>query len=105
MPPCSVGGQDGAAVARVRIRDQDAVTTGAGGLALEPSEYTLETVVDRNDDAGATTAVTVLPGGEQVKALELSGVPGLLFRRNSVSGAVEVIARDGRGVELNEALH
>ncbi|MDF9276634.1 isoleucine--tRNA ligase [Arthrobacter sp. EH-1B-1] len=43
------------------VDDNGAVT--AGGLALEPSEYTLETVVDRNDDAGATTAVTVLPGG------------------------------------------
>ena len=40
-----------------------------------------------------------------VKAVELSGTPGLLFRRNSVSGAVEVVARDGRGVELNALLH
>lgn len=40
-----------------------------------------------------------------VKAVELSGVPGLLFRRNSVSGAVEVLRRAGSGVELNAALH
>lgn len=40
-----------------------------------------------------------------VKALELSGVPNLLFRRNSVSGAVEVVAREGHGVALNELLH
>ena len=40
-----------------------------------------------------------------VKAAELSGVPGLLFRRNSLSGAVEAIARDGAGVRLNAQLH
>jgi len=40
-----------------------------------------------------------------VKAVELSGVPNLLFRRNSVSGAVEVLPRTGTGVLLNEQLH
>lgn len=40
-----------------------------------------------------------------VKAVELSGVPNLLFRRNSLSGAVEVIARAGSGITLNAALH
>ncbi len=40
-----------------------------------------------------------------VKALELSGLPNLLFRRNSTSGAVEVIPRRGTGITLNEALH
>ncbi len=40
-----------------------------------------------------------------VKAAELSGVAGLLFRRNSSSGAVEVLARSGHGVTLNAALH
>lgn len=40
-----------------------------------------------------------------VKALELSGVSGLLFRRNSLSGAVEAVARTGTGIELNAALH
>lgn len=40
-----------------------------------------------------------------VKAVELSGVPNLLFRRNSVSGAVEVLARAGSGITLNAALH
>ena len=40
-----------------------------------------------------------------VKAAELSGVSGLLFRRNSVSGAIEVSRRAGVGVTLNEALH
>lgn len=40
-----------------------------------------------------------------VKAAELSGVPGLLFRRSSLTGAVEVLPRTGGGVHLNEALH
>ena len=40
-----------------------------------------------------------------VKAVELSGVPNLLFRRNSQSGAVEALARSGSGIVLNEALH
>lgn len=40
-----------------------------------------------------------------VKAVELSGVPNLLFRRNSSTGQVEVLPRKGQTVELNEALH
>lgn len=40
-----------------------------------------------------------------VKAAELSGVPGLLFRRSSLTGAVEVLPRTGAGVQLNAALH
>jgi len=40
-----------------------------------------------------------------VKAAELSGQDGMLFRRNSVTGAVEAIRRAGVGVTLNEALH
>jgi len=40
-----------------------------------------------------------------VKARELSGVDGILFRRNSVSGALEAVQRQGVGVELNAALH
>ena len=43
--------------------------------------------------------------GATVKASELSGANNLLFRRNSVTGAVEVVARDGKGITLNEALH
>ena len=43
--------------------------------------------------------------GETIKARELSGANNLLFRRNSLSGAVEVVARDGTGITLNEMLH
>lgn len=44
------------------------------------------------------------PAGSAVKASTFSGADNLLFRRNSVSGAVEVVTRD-RGIALNEALH
>ena len=52
----------------------------------------------------ASTKVT-LPGGDVVKARTLSGSSGLLFLRNSVTGAIEVRARHGRGVQLNADLH
>jgi 2,3,4,5-tetrahydropyridine-2-carboxylate N-succinyltransferase len=45
------------------------------------------------------------PDGEVVKAGELSGASGLLFRRNSQSGAVEVVPRSGSWSGLNAALH
>jgi len=50
------------------------------------------------------TLVT-MPDGSVVKARELSGREGLLFRRNSVSGAVEVLAASGTWDGLNNALH
>lgn len=53
----------------------------------------------------AGTKVTVADDGRVVKAVDLSGTDGLLFRRNSTSGAVEVLARQGHGIALNEALH
>jgi len=46
-----------------------------------------------------------LPDGEVVKARELSGAHDLLFRRNSVSGALEVVQRTGSWGGLNAALH
>ena len=47
----------------------------------------------------------ITPDGAVVKARALSGANNLLFRRNSVTGAVEVVARDGEGIALNKALH
>jgi 2,3,4,5-tetrahydropyridine-2-carboxylate N-succinyltransferase len=52
----------------------------------------------------AGTRVT-LPGGEVVKARDLSGGSGLLLRRNSTTGTVEALPREGHGIELNAALH
>ena len=53
----------------------------------------------------AGTVVT-LPDGGRLKASDLSGRPDLLFRRNSVTGAVEVLPREGTWSEgLNADLH
>ena len=52
----------------------------------------------------AGTKVTT-PDGKTVKARDFSGANNVLFRRNSVTGAVEVVSRDGKGIALNEALH
>jgi len=46
-----------------------------------------------------------LPDGEIVKARELSSRDGLLFRRNSVSGALEALQRSGSWGGLNPSLH
>jgi 2,3,4,5-tetrahydropyridine-2-carboxylate N-succinyltransferase len=54
-------------------------------------------LADENPDADGARPV--------VKGAELSGRDGLLFRRNSLTGAVEAVRRTGVGVTLNEALH
>lgn len=71
-----------------------------------------DSVVEAGLYVTAGTKVVVLDGSvdedarpRTVKAAQLSGVAGLLFRRNSVTGAVEVLPRSGAGVVLNEALH
>jgi 2,3,4,5-tetrahydropyridine-2,6-dicarboxylate N-succinyltransferase len=46
-----------------------------------------------------------LPSGEVVKARALSGMDGLLFWRNSLTGAMEARPRTGDAVVLNAALH
>jgi 2,3,4,5-tetrahydropyridine-2-carboxylate N-succinyltransferase len=45
------------------------------------------------------------PDGTHVRASDLSGRAGLLFWRNSVTGALEARPRPGPGVALNAALH
>ncbi|WIX79673.1 2,3,4,5-tetrahydropyridine-2,6-dicarboxylate N-succinyltransferase [Amycolatopsis carbonis] len=52
-----------------------------------------------------TAGTKVIVDGKTVKAREISGISGALFRRNSATGAVEVVSRTGVGIELNEALH
>jgi 2,3,4,5-tetrahydropyridine-2,6-dicarboxylate N-succinyltransferase len=52
----------------------------------------------------AGTKVT-LPDGQVVAARTLANEPNLLFRRNSVTGAVEAQARTGEWGGLNAALH
>jgi 2,3,4,5-tetrahydropyridine-2-carboxylate N-succinyltransferase len=52
------------------------------------------------------TKVTILDDQPErtVKAATLSGVANLLFRRNSQTGRVEVMPREGVGIVLNSAL-
>jgi 2,3,4,5-tetrahydropyridine-2-carboxylate N-succinyltransferase len=50
-------------------------------------------------------SVVTLPDGSRTKARELSGRSGLLFRRNSVSGALEALPRAGEWGALNADLH
>lgn len=40
-----------------------------------------------------------------VKGAELSGRSGILYRRNSLTGAIEAVRRSGVGIMLNESLH
>ncbi len=60
--------------------------------------------------AGTKVTVKDADGTPQVvKAATLSGVDNILFRRNSVSGAIEAVpwkgGSDGAGIALNTALH
>ncbi|WP_257424078.1 2,3,4,5-tetrahydropyridine-2,6-dicarboxylate N-succinyltransferase [Nocardioides carbamazepini] len=65
-------------------------------------------VVEAGCYVTAGTKVTVLEPGKDahvVKASELSGASNVLFRRNSVSGAIEAVPWQGEGIALNAALH
>ena len=61
-------------------------------------------VVEAGCYVTAGTKVT-LPDGQVVKARELSGASDLLYRRNSVTGTVEAVPRQGVWGGLNEVLH
>jgi 2,3,4,5-tetrahydropyridine-2-carboxylate N-succinyltransferase len=65
-------------------------------------------VVEAGCYVTAGTKVTLLDGdggSRVVKALELSGADNVLFRRNSVSGAVEAVPWRSGGIALNADLH
>jgi 2,3,4,5-tetrahydropyridine-2-carboxylate N-succinyltransferase len=65
-------------------------------------------VVEAGTYITAGTKVTLKTAGAEdriVKALELSGASNVLFRRNSVTGAIQAVAWQGEGIVLNEALH
>jgi 2,3,4,5-tetrahydropyridine-2-carboxylate N-succinyltransferase len=63
-----------------------------------------DSVVEAGTYITAGSKIT-LPDGEVVKGRDLSGVPNLLFRRNSVTGALEATPRSGSWGGLNAALH
>jgi 2,3,4,5-tetrahydropyridine-2-carboxylate N-succinyltransferase len=62
------------------------------------------TVVEAGLYLTAGTIVT-LPDGTTAKGREMSGVSDMVFRRNSVSGAVEALPRSGSWGGLNAVLH
>jgi 2,3,4,5-tetrahydropyridine-2,6-dicarboxylate N-succinyltransferase len=66
-----------------------------------------DSVVEAGLYVTAGTKLTLITEGEEktLKAIELSGVPNLLFRRNSLTGRVEALSRSGAGVVLNSDLH
>ena len=61
-------------------------------------------VVEAGTYVTAAAKVT-LPDGQVVKAAQLSGANNLLFRRNSQSGALEVVPKSGTWGGLNSILH
>ncbi|MFL6060422.1 MAG: 2,3,4,5-tetrahydropyridine-2,6-dicarboxylate N-succinyltransferase [Marmoricola sp.] len=64
-------------------------------------------VVEAGCYVTAGTKVSVIADGSTrvVKALELSGHSNVLFRRNSVSGAIEAVPWRAEGIALNADLH
>jgi 2,3,4,5-tetrahydropyridine-2-carboxylate N-succinyltransferase len=90
---------------------RERVTIGARALLGANSGVGISIGDDSVVEAGlyvtAGTKVTIIDGeGERsAKAGELSGIANLLFRRNSVTGRVEVLPRTGEGIKLNSQLH
>ena len=97
-----MGTLSGGGKQRVTI-GQHALLGANSGIGISIGD---DSVVEAGLYVTAGTKVTLL-GAEPrtVKAAELSGVPNLLFRRNSLTGAVEVLPRAGQGIELNAQLH
>ncbi|PRY69422.1 2,3,4,5-tetrahydropyridine-2-carboxylate N-succinyltransferase [Glaciihabitans tibetensis] len=100
-----MGTLSGGGTQRVSIGER-ALLGANSGIGISIGD---DSVVEAGLYVTAGTKVTVVdkttPEVRTVKAVELSGVAGLLFRRNSMTGAVEVLARSGNGIELNTALH
>jgi len=100
-----MGTLSGGGTQRVAIGERSLLGANSGiGISIGD-----DSVVEAGLYVTAGTKVVLLgPAGEAgrtVKALELSGVPNLLFRRNSLNGQVEVLSRTGDGITLNAALH
>jgi 2,3,4,5-tetrahydropyridine-2-carboxylate N-succinyltransferase len=103
-----MGTLSGGGTTRVTIGER-ALLGANSGIGISIGD---DTVVEAGLYVTAGTKVVLVgpstgseTGGRTVKAAELSGVPNLLFRRNSLTGAVEVLPRSGQGITLNAALH
>ncbi|MEO6826999.1 MAG: 2,3,4,5-tetrahydropyridine-2,6-dicarboxylate N-succinyltransferase [Microbacteriaceae bacterium] len=99
-----MGTLSGGGTQRVSIGER-ALLGANSGIGISIGD---DTVVEAGLYITAGTKVTVIGASDTagtVKAAQLSGVPGLLFRRNSLTGAVEALPRTGAGIQLNTALH
>jgi 2,3,4,5-tetrahydropyridine-2,6-dicarboxylate N-succinyltransferase len=95
-----MGTLSGGGSAVIAIGERCLIGANAGiGISLGD-----DCVVEAGCYVTAGTKVT-MPDGRVVKALDLSGDDHMLFRRNSVTGTVEVVPWRAGGVALNEALH
>jgi len=95
MGTLSGGGKD-----KLTIGERSLLGANAGvGISLGD-----DCVIEAGTYITASSKIT-LPDGRVVKARDLAGVNGLLFWRNSVTGALEARPRTGSGIELNAALH
>ncbi len=98
-----MGTLSGGGTQRISIGERSLLGANSGlGISLGN-----DCVVEAGLYVTAGTKVSYLDGGETktVKAVEFSGADNLLFRRNSLTGVVEVVSRSGVGVTLNSALH
>ncbi|MFF2271090.1 2,3,4,5-tetrahydropyridine-2,6-dicarboxylate N-succinyltransferase [Agromyces sp. NPDC058136] len=100
-----MGTLSGGGTQRVEIGER-ALLGANSGIGISIGD---DSVVEAGLYVTAGTKVVLLGGPDgrprAVKAVELSGVPNLLFRRNSLNGQVEALSRTGEGVTLNAALH
>jgi 2,3,4,5-tetrahydropyridine-2-carboxylate N-succinyltransferase len=96
-----MGTLSGGGTQRVAIGER-ALLGANSGIGISIGD---DSVVEAGLYVTAGTKVSVVGTSDSVKAVELNGVPNLLFRRNSLSGAVEVLERAGAGITLNAALH
>ena len=97
-----MGTLSGGGTQRIRIGERALLGANSGvGISIGD-----DSVVEAGLYVTAGTKVTIIDdqGERTAKAVELSGVANLLFRRNSVTGRVEVLPRTGAGVTLNSAL-
>jgi 2,3,4,5-tetrahydropyridine-2-carboxylate N-succinyltransferase len=99
-----MGTLSGGGTAVISVGERCLIGANAGiGISLGD-----DCVVEAGCYVTAGTKVTVRGGerdGQVVKARDLSGRDYLLFWRNSVTGAIEVTAREGSWGALNDALH
>ncbi|RII18506.1 2,3,4,5-tetrahydropyridine-2,6-dicarboxylate N-succinyltransferase [Streptomyces sp. YIM 130001] len=96
----TMGTLSGGGKERIVIGERCLIGAEAGiGIALGD-----ECVVEAGLYVTAGTRIT-MPDGEIVKARELSGADNILFRRNSVTGAVEARPNNAVWGGLNDVLH